>query len=502
MNSWPTVAAAIKEHKARMESKIVCHHIGGRGFGVSFNAPERFWDDIVHVLYEADESNVADMQHNVEQPQRALLGKEFHIIPYCVGEFNRKAKLRITANPFASSLLEPNSQFFQYYCEVPVLPVFRDVTYHDMLNVVREAEVEVRSLDEIIKSAELPYNASPDFLSIDTQGYELPIMRGARHTILSNVIGMVVEIEIKEMYSHQPLLGDILEFLRDAGFHFAGFTYLQEISTFRGPIGFRGKGFPGFGDALFLRRLDEIGKMAPNVPERYLLLRKLAFIALNFGLTEYALDALLAAEETGHQAGASSRAYDQFLDEVLTAYRNAEPLYPRFLGVPEESQSSRSPFPSEKIVEDAASKGDEVKAATKTSLAQQLVARLQQLAQSDPRRIRHLVLSAPMTAVAKLLLHLTSSLPVEGEAQRMAETTSNEDNPTAEDSPAAAATAITEITHETAFERLLNDWGFTGVAGIVRARRVACEAAVRAEGPAPTDGPDFGPAAVARTCSG
>ena len=145
------------------------------------------------------------------------------------------------------------------------------------------------------------------------------------------------------MYKNQPLFGDILKFLTDLGFHFAGFTYLQEISTFRGPVGFRGKGFPGFGDALFLRRLDEISKMTADMGERRLLLRKLSFIALNFGFTEYALDALLAAEETADRTGSSSRAYDTFLDEMWIAYRKAEPLYPRFLGVPQESPSSGSP---------------------------------------------------------------------------------------------------------------------------------------------------------------
>lgn len=475
-----------------MESKIVCHHIGGRGFGVSFNAPPRFWDDIVHVLYEADPDNVEEMRRNLDHPQRALLGNEFYILPCCVGEFSGRAKLKITANPFASSVLEPNEQFFQYYCEVPTPPVVRDFTYHDMLEVVRRTEVTVEPLDEILRSEQIPYRIPPDFLSIDTQGYELPIMRGGRQTIMNHVLGMVVEIEIKEMYTNQPLFGDVLQFLTDAGFHFAGFTYLQEISTFRAPVGFRGKGFPGFGDALFLRRLDDIGRMAGSVDRHRLLLRKMAFIALNFGFTEYALSALCGGEKFGAQGSARKCTYDRFLDEMLAAYRNAEQLYPRFVGVPHAAQaaaaaelSSASPL-----------REGLVHSAPKTSLAQRLLSGVHDRAESDSRRIRHLALTAPLTAAAKLLLPAMRRAGVTR--------TPNPEIVTPPSTPESVAPEppVIAISHQSDFERLLEEWGFAGVAGIVRNRRSAAEAAVRAEGPASTDGPDFGPAAVARMSAG
>lgn len=481
------------------QSKIVCHHVGGRGFGVSFNAPSQFWDDIIHVLYEADRKNVDEMQADPNHPQRALLGKEFYITPYCLGECHMRAKLRVTANPFASSLLEPSPRFFQYYCEVPIPPTVRDFTYHDMLNVVQETEVEVYALDELLSSERIPYKSPPDFLSIDTQGYELPIMRGAHHAISKHVLGIVVEVEIKEMYRNQPLFGDVLAFLSDAGFHFAGFPYLQEISTFRAPVGFRGKGFPGFGDALFLRRIDEIAKMTPSAAEQRLLLRKLSFIALNFAFTEYALDALLAAERLGSGTGSNERSYDRFLDQMLAAYRDAEPLYPRFVGVP--SRSPQASPASGNAAERPAESGNEKACARKPGLVRRLVAHVEKRAQRDPRRIRHLALAAPATAASKLLFHYATAMGFGGAAvSTVADLPANVNvTETAITEPAAAAP---EIAHETPFERLLNEWGFAGVAGIVRMRRLASEAAVRAEGPAVTDGPDFGPAAVARMYSG
>src|SRR5262249_48068464 len=46
-------------------TKIFAHHVGGRGFGVSFSCPAIFSDDVVHILYEADAQCAADM---IRQP--------------------------------------------------------------------------------------------------------------------------------------------------------------------------------------------------------------------------------------------------------------------------------------------------------------------------------------------------------------------------------------------------------------------------------------------------
>ncbi len=52
-----------------LETRIVSHHVGGRGFGVAFNAPDRFRKDIIHVLYEADVDSVAEMEKTPDTPQ-------------------------------------------------------------------------------------------------------------------------------------------------------------------------------------------------------------------------------------------------------------------------------------------------------------------------------------------------------------------------------------------------------------------------------------------------
>lgn len=483
-----------------MDTRIISHHVGGRGFGVSLNTPPVFWGDLVHVLYEADADNARQMMDDLSRPQKhqlgAHLGAEFFIAPYCLGERAGQQTLHLTANAFASSLFEPNQEFFNYYCEVPIPHSFRDFTYHDMLEIVDQVPVDVLTLDSLFEKNKVPFPELPDFLSIDTQGYELAIIKGGRKTIERHVLAIASEVEIKSMYLGQPLLGDLLTYLDARGFHFAGFPYLQEVSTYRGPIGFRGKGFPAFGDALFLRRIDDLKKLAESPSELFLMLRKLAFIAIHFGHIEYGLQALMEAERVSiskeDRALFSERKYSHFLDEVLKTYSAADPLYPRFFVTPEESkpaalrqrEASDRPGQVELKAGDVAAISDgEEKAANRRqrSNVQQsgtlttFRERIERRAKRSQSLIRHLAWRDPLTAIAKALVYadqyaaraLRRSLYVGAERVMVAPRSS--------------------------FEALLLSYGFVSVAELVQARRVTTEATVRREGPAPSDGPNFGP---------
>jgi len=147
----------------------------------------------------------------------------------------------------------------------------------------------------------------PDFLSLDTQGSELDILRGAQTTLHDQCVALATEIEFHPMYEGQALFSGIFDFALSHGFYFAGFTYLQEISPKRMPIGARAKGFLAFGDALFLRRIDSVNSIAGSSDEQHLMLLKLAFVALNFGYLEYALLVLEAAEQMRPDPGLRAR---------------------------------------------------------------------------------------------------------------------------------------------------------------------------------------------------
>src|SRR5438128_662870 len=121
------------------------------------------------------------------------------------------------------------------------------------------------------------------------------IIQGGERVIRDGVLAIVSEVEIASMYQGQPLLGDVLQLMNTYGFHFAGFTNLHEISQYRTPIGLRGKAFPGFGDALFLRKIDTLETIELSRPELFLKAMKLAFVSVVFGHIEYGLKALPVA---------------------------------------------------------------------------------------------------------------------------------------------------------------------------------------------------------------
>ncbi|HEY1432415.1 MAG TPA: FkbM family methyltransferase [Stellaceae bacterium] len=278
---------------------IVAHHVGARGFGVAFNTPAVFDNDIAHVLYEADPACAAAMQ---AENQR----ENVFVLPYCLGGCDGDATLYVTANPYASSLLTPSADYAKYYCEVmlsgeldrvDVQGAYYDALYVKENEVVGTEPVRMRSLDSLAVEGALPLGRLPDFLSLDTQGSEHAILSGARGVIGRSVLAIATEIEFDAMYDRQPLFSAILDLANEYGFHFAGFTHLQEVSPHRAPVGQRAKGFVAFGDAIFLRSLETLANVAESSEERYLKALKLAFIAINFGYLEYALQALEYASQ-------------------------------------------------------------------------------------------------------------------------------------------------------------------------------------------------------------
>ena len=313
-----------------LEDRIVAHHVGGRGFGVALNCPVRFSRDIVNILYEADEKCALEMigQNTNEN---------FHVLPYCLGLEDRAGKLHVTNNPYASSNLKPNPEYDSYYCEVklageidgvPMQDTRYDAVYGNENRVVEVRNVMIRSLDTLVRDGKVPGNLMPDFLSLDTQGSELDILRGADATLRDHCIALATEIEFHPMYEGQALFSGIFDFALRHGFYFAGFTYLQEISPKRMPVGARAKGFLAFGDALFLRRIDSVKSIARSPNEQHLMLLKLAFVALNFGYLEYALLVLDAAEQAKPDRALSARLMSRDCYRLLDGLRRVAQALP------------------------------------------------------------------------------------------------------------------------------------------------------------------------------
>src|SRR5437879_13136579 len=105
--------------------KIVAHHVGARGFGVSFNVPDAFRPEVTHVLYEADAECVERMRREADSPLAQALSEKY-VLPYCLGRKRSSASLNITANSSASSLFPPEPSFYRYNCQFPIYTTIYD----------------------------------------------------------------------------------------------------------------------------------------------------------------------------------------------------------------------------------------------------------------------------------------------------------------------------------------------------------------------------------------
>ncbi len=77
--------------------------------------------------------------------------------------------------------------------------------------------IQVETLDNLLPEAP----ERPALLKIDVQGFELDVLKGGQRT-LGAIDAIFVECSFVELYSGQPLIGEIVAFLSERGFTLAG----------------------------------------------------------------------------------------------------------------------------------------------------------------------------------------------------------------------------------------------------------------------------------------
>jgi FkbM family methyltransferase len=277
--------------------KFVAHHVGGRDSSASFPNLPMFDKDIVSVIYDADESCLA-------QVEQKLQGRNVQVYPYCLSDKNGPTKFHINFDPYSSSLFPMNPAYGEYYEKFEGM----DYVYKYTFNTKKIIDVDAMSMDYLVENKMVP---APDFLSIDTQGAELPILKGARKTLQSTIVAVMCEVNFVELYKGISLFGELDDFMRSQGFLLATLKPIDKGYK-RIPSAYRGKGMPVQGEALYYRDPKFITDSDENARLR---LQKLAFASITFGFTELASEALerVAAMSVLHEP---KLGYQLFLKEL------------------------------------------------------------------------------------------------------------------------------------------------------------------------------------------
>ncbi len=162
-----------------------------------------------------------------------LTGPKFRVHTFALGATSGSARLRVYSRDLPGSTMLPGAS------SVP------DSTI---------VEIQMRTLDDFIASQSL---APPQVIKIDTQGYELEILKGARRT-LPQVSVLVLECWLVRDYGQAtPLLLEIVDWLRNFDFHLWDFA-----DQWR-----NGEGLLVTQDCFFLNARSGVSRLA-NEPRR------------------------------------------------------------------------------------------------------------------------------------------------------------------------------------------------------------------------------------------
>ena len=148
-----------------------------------------------------------------------------------------------------SSVYVPNAGFLARFPKAERYEITRTV---QMATDTLDSQLALHAIDDI------------DFIKMDTQGCELPILLGGRET-LERTVGMQIEVAFSPSYLNQPLFSDVDTFVRARGFE----LFDIKPQTWTRSDKARGKGQLVFGDALYFRSPEQMISMSGLTPVSY-----------------------------------------------------------------------------------------------------------------------------------------------------------------------------------------------------------------------------------------
>jgi FkbM family methyltransferase len=96
----------------------------------------------------------------------------------------------------------------------------------------RSVDVEIVTLDEVLPDLVSVAKASRPFLKLDTQGYDLEVVRGATKTI-SSIVALQAELSIVPLYEDTPNYIETISALEAYGFQVSNFFPVASEANLR-----------------------------------------------------------------------------------------------------------------------------------------------------------------------------------------------------------------------------------------------------------------------------
>ena len=150
------------------------------------------------VLFEPIPSCVSQIETIIKKTP-SIYYDTIYLVDKACGNFNGKSVLILANNSgMSSSLLKPKVHIEKY----------------PNIRFTGEVEIEVVRLDDYVKD----YSKNYDFLSIDVQGYELEVLKGATNMLENYIKVIQAEVNSVELYEGGVLIDDLDSYLKRFGF--------------------------------------------------------------------------------------------------------------------------------------------------------------------------------------------------------------------------------------------------------------------------------------------
>jgi FkbM family methyltransferase len=133
--------------------------------------------------------------------------ENWKIMNFALGNKTGTAEIHVANKNVFSSILEPN-EYSQH-------------RFHDSARINHSEQVQIVRLDDLIDSLAVGISDPRIFLKLDTQGYDLEVLKGAVSS-LKYIAGMQSEISCRAIYNGMPTHIESLNYFDNLGYEITG----------------------------------------------------------------------------------------------------------------------------------------------------------------------------------------------------------------------------------------------------------------------------------------
>ena len=188
------------------------------------------------------------------------------VINSALSDSNKEIEFHLCKKQEVSSVYPPNFNFLNKFAD------------SERFNVEKIIHLNADTLDNQLKKEGIN---EVDFIKIDTQGYELSILKGCS-SCLENVVGLEVEVEFEPVYIGQPLFSEVDNYVKENGFILVDLKRYYWKRKNNKNTGNR-KGQIIFGDALYFKSPEQI-LSSSNISQEKII--RTIYVYLSYGYVD------------------------------------------------------------------------------------------------------------------------------------------------------------------------------------------------------------------------